>query len=1241
VFQDHEAELRVARAEGIVATEEAEVLRAEAAAAKRKPLDLLRDRGQISQETLTSLRRLVGVGGDADETASVPPPPTKRGKDFSDDALGSTIHAPPPSAAIAAAPADPDVTATLDPARIALPRGVPDFPIAGWDRYQPLRFLGQGGMGKVFLARDFRLRREVAIKFVRSDDPAHVARLISEARAQARVDHERVCKVYEVGEARGEVYIAMQYIAGETLGALARELTVEQKAMLLRDAALGIHEAHRAGIIHRDLKPGNIMVERTDDGRLKAYVMDFGLARDWKEGATETGTVLGTPHYMAPEQARGEVQRLDRRADVYSLGATLYYLLTGKASVPGENALEVLSNIATAEPVAPRAIDRDIPADLEAIALKCLEKDRSARYDSARALAEDLDRFLRGDPVEARSIGAWYRLRKRLMKHRGLLIAATAAAALLLLALGWGVSTRREAAARERLAQRFTELVERIESQARYSALSRLHDIRGDQATIRARMSELSAEISKAGPLAEGPGSYALGRGYLALGEEPRARELLESAWQHGYHEPRAAYALALVMGQLYAVELREVERIESKDQREERKRDIERRYRDPALAYLRQSQGAEVPSADYVAALVAFYEGRLDDALGRLDAIGVGLPWFYEAPALRGDVLEARAARRWQEGDREGALADFEAGRAAYAAAGAIGESAPTVHEALGELEYAAMLMELYGQGDVKPHFERGEEATKKALTALPDHYASRVLQASLYRRFAEHEADRGGNVDELMAKAITAAEAAVALAPTKTQGRMELGKSYYQYGSYRQEHNLDPRAELGKAIAIFEGIAPGDRDYDYHLYLGLIYQTLADYEDQIAVDSLPDRGKTIDAYLAATRLDERKVPAWINLGTTYFMRAMRPRTPDPDGDLERARVALDRARSLNPKHVVPHFYGGEVHASMGNRDRSHGRDGRPEWTKALDSYRQGLVINPTMWHLHSGAGTTLLELAREAWDRGQSPDSLVRQALTELDAAVAAAPEQASAHDNVGEAWLQRARFQLARGEDPEESARAALAARQRAVALSPELPTLWANLGMVHAFLATREIERGRDPRAHLDQASEVLLRGVKQNPSEAAAHLGLGETRGLLARFLAQKASPADFESAAEELQKSVDLGPEELDYRLTFGDFCVAWAAAQKKANRDPAPPLQRGLALAAQVLTARPEWPDARILRARLLLIQAQASDDPAGQRELAARAGDDFTRALAANPNLERAWSAEAAQARRLATTR
>jgi serine/threonine-protein kinase len=292
---NHEAELCVAVAEGLLTRGDADTLRVEAQRVGRSPLRLLVERGRLSEESFASLRAVRVL-------PAVEP-----------DAAAPVVEGPA---------VDPDATVTGAPRAIRADPEAPVFPVAHWDRYQAVRLLGQGGMGKVFLARDLRLDRDVAIKFVRGGEPTLVHRLISEARAQARVSHERVCKVYEVGEIEGEVYIAMQYIDGRSLDALAAELGVEQKALVVRDAALGVHEAHRAGLIHRDLKPSNVIVERAEDGALKAYVMDFGLARSFQGDPTETGAVLGTPAFMSPEQARGEGSRLDRRTDVYSLGAS-------------------------------------------------------------------------------------------------------------------------------------------------------------------------------------------------------------------------------------------------------------------------------------------------------------------------------------------------------------------------------------------------------------------------------------------------------------------------------------------------------------------------------------------------------------------------------------------------------------------------------------------------------------------------------------------------------------------------------------------------------------------------------------------------------------------------------------------------------------------------------------------------------------------------------------------------------
>jgi len=1201
-----EMELRIAVAEGVLSRAEADALGEEARLKKQSPLALLVEQGRISRGSYQSL--LAEALNDPAWRAA------------GQEGSASTYTMP-------LLPCSPDE---------------PAFPVAVWDRYVNVRFLGQGGMGQVFLAHDPRLRREVAIKFVRGNDPEYVRRLVAEARAQARVSHERVCKVHEVGEVEGKVYIAMEYIDGESLGSIAGELTVEQKVMLIRGAAEGLHEAHRAGIIHRDIKPSNIMVARREDGELAPFVMDFGLARAASEdGQTLSGAVLGTPRYMAPEQARGHVGTLDRRADVYSLGATLYHLLTGQPPIPGDTVMEVLHNLSTREPRPPRALDPDIPVDLEAIVLKCLEKDRSARYDSARALADDLGRFLNGDPVTARAAGAWYRLRKRLAKHRRLVAASAVALTVLGVAIGWGLKARHQASERERLARRFTERVERIDQMARYSALSPLHDIRGDQAAIRTRMAALEDQIRGAGAVAAGPGHYALGRGYLVLDDDASARQQLELAWQLDYREPRVAYALALVMGHLYQRNLLAAERSEPKELREPKKREIEKQYRDPALAYLAASKGADVPSPEYVAALVAFYEGHLDAALQHLDAIGDGLPWFYEAPELRGDILLARALNLRNQGERERARVDFEAGRKAYATAGAVGESVPAVYESLGELEYAEQVMELYGAGSVLPAFTRAVAATTHALAIMPEHYDALVLEARAHRSLAEYQASRGSNAEDLLTKAIADAQRAIAVSPARPQARQEIARIYRQWGEVRQDKKQDPSEQLGKAVEASESISTKDRDGVYYGNLGLIFSVWADYEDQVGGDAQVNRSKSIDAYARAIQVNGRVSDIWINLGINYFTRASQPRAKDPDGDLAQAIRALDKARSINPKHVVPYFYEGEIYTLIAERERSRGVDTGPDLVRSLDAYNAGLAINPKLPHLHNGIGRVLVDQVKQAWDQGAEIEPLLDQARAAFEQAIAVAPDQGYGYNNLGDMLVLRARFQCARDEDPRASIQAAVAALKQAIERVPDHPMFWANLGMAYAILAAYDLEHGRDPQSILAEALPAIRHALEKNPKHALAQRYLGETLGLFARLRARggQAQAADFEEAAQAFQQAVDLAPENQDSQIAFGQFFRAWAAVQQETGTDPTPSLQRGLELVNQVLAARPTWPDARILRASLLVVQAQHTADAATRRERGTRAMDDFAKALAVNPGLEKPWKRQVALAQQFAS--
>ena len=1185
---EYEDELRLALVEGLLPREQVEPLRVEVLRQGRSPLELLLERGQLSPETLFSMRgglqRQAQAGAQAQEPATQQP--------------GSSTQA----------------SASSEPV----------FPLLNWERYQPVRFLGQGGMGQVFLAYDPRLRRNVALKFVREASPELSQRFLSEARAQARVHHERVCEMYEVGEAQGVAYIAMQYVEGLPLSQAASGLTLEQKVLVMRDVAEGVHAAHRVGLIHRDLKPANILVERTEDGSLKPYVMDFGLARDWRGEHTATGAVLGTPHYMAPEQARGEVNRLDRRVDVYSLGVTLYQVLTGQLPFAGSNALEVVNRIQSEEPRPPRALMPELPVDLEAIVLKCLEKERSARYDSARALADELERFLSAEPVLARSAGPWYRLRKKLLKHRLMVALGSSAVLVLGVAVGQAALARREVGVRERFSRRFTEQVERIEAMARYSAMAPLHDTRVDRQALRERMRELEAEVQEGGAGAQGPGAYALGRTLLALGDAEGARARLESSWQSGYHEPRVAYALALALGQLYRDQLLEVERMRNPEQREARRHELEQRYREPVLGYLRQSQGAEVPSPEYVLALLAFYEGHHEQALQHLETLGTTNPWFYEAPLLRADILQARAGLRMRQGDRAGAQADLDLARKAQEVAADIGESEPGVYYAQGRLQLTALALELYGQGEVRPYYEKGLEAVARALTVAPDDWKSWVLESQLHRRMAENLTQQGAEVVPVLEKAQAATKAAEALAPGEPLVLNERAQVLRRQALYVQGHGEDPSQLLGEAVAAFERIRPEARDAVFHSELGTTFKMWADSEEQRGVDGSVHRNKAIASYLTATGLNASMVDGWLNLGNAYFKRASSLHPQDADGDAEQARIALERARQLAPGNYVSYFYGGQVHEWRARRSYNHGGAPGAELERALELYRQGLAINGKLAQLHNVQGGALVWKAELTWEEGGDAFPLLAEAQAAFERARAAAPQQPFAYNNLGEVHSWRALYELRRGEDPDPSALAAAEAYRQALEMLPRNAQCWMNLARLHHIRALWELKQGRDPGTDLAHAEDALRHSLELNPRLSNALRYQGELRADRARWLARqgRVRNEDFEAAAQAFGQAIEADPEWHEFRLAAALLQRDWAAWLAGTGADSAPVLQRGLALVGEVLSAQPRWARARAVHASLLLGSASRAE-----------AREELSQALADNPNLVAEWASPPAQ--------
>jgi tRNA A-37 threonylcarbamoyl transferase component Bud32 len=284
--------------------------------------------------------------------------------------------------------------------------------------YELLEEIARGGMGVVYKARQVSLNREVALKMILAGQLAtteDVQRFRREAESAANLDHPNIVPIFEVGVHGGQHYFGMKLINGQSLASCKTPLEARKAAAVLAVVARAVHHAHLRGILHRDLKPGNIIV----DAQGQPYVTDFGLAKRVAGDSrhTRTGSIVGTPSYMPPEQARSE-KMLTTAADVYSLGAILFELLTGQPPFRAETPLDTVLQVLEREPEPPRKLNQRIEPDLETICLKCLEKEPGKRYGSAEALAEDLEHWLRGEPIRARPGSALERVAKWVMRQR-------------------------------------------------------------------------------------------------------------------------------------------------------------------------------------------------------------------------------------------------------------------------------------------------------------------------------------------------------------------------------------------------------------------------------------------------------------------------------------------------------------------------------------------------------------------------------------------------------------------------------------------------------------------------------------------------------------------------------------------------------------------------------------------------------------------------------------------------------
>ena len=1089
------------------------------------------------------------------------------------------VDGPPPPVA---SPHAPTVASPNTPTRVTPGGAEPSPPTQatapGWRQrfprsigpYELLEELGHGGMGVVFLARHERLRTRCAVKVLIAGEhasPDAIARFTREAEATARMGkHPNIVTVHDLGWEGNLAYYAMELVVGRSLRAAltARDLPVAESVSTMEKVARALHFAHQRGIVHRDVKPENIILR--SDG--EPQVMDFGLAHDVEatRQLTSAGDVMGSPHYMAPEQVLGQLDAIDARTDVFALGAVLYEVLCGVRAHPGNSTMEVFGHILRGEVVSPRRIDPRVSRDLETVCLKCLDPDPAARYASAEALADDLARFRRGEPVLARPASLAYRAWTRVRRHK----VASALTSVLVLALAAVVVLRWQQGLLVRRV--LAELSERGKVQLS-EALSRraIGDLKGCRRSLDA-LSKPIAELKLRAPGLAEPWYYqgrmegALERFEDAEASQDRAVSLARAEGEAGRDIlPLALYERGLLRYARYTAR-REAGR--------KRLRRLREAARAPMSAPSPVPTNAEVDAAD--PDLARLRDDALADLREVVHAQGSSEELDARAHVARGTVAMIEGA----PGAEEQILRALEID--------------PFLEEALTSL--AGLAFEAGEWDEAALRFRNAHEKDRGAVAHLTAEARCLLTAAQAAEARGEDGQPRRDRALVAIREAIALAPASAALFGMECEARLDDAERLHRYGR-------DPSAPIEAASrAIDQAVALAPTDASLLNRRALLFLMRGVATRARGGDPTADYEAALSACRGALGIEPDLAEAQGTLGDILFRMAERAedRGEDPSAGFEEAFAAYGAMLRLDPGHVGARTNQACLAQALGELKEARGQDASEDFRRAREAIEAVLAQEPRNAGALNNHAMLLVALGTRRAARGEDPTSEYARGIEEFEKALASDAGIFESAINVMTAWALIGDWKAERGIDPTGDYRKAVEASGRARSINPASATLLDNLAGVHQAVGEWRSVHGEDPTGAFQAALDTYAEEVGIDAGRVEPLRGRAEVlrkRGEWKHTNGDDPIP-DWRAALQDLEKARTLRPDDARVEGLTGGLFHRLGERTRAGGGDPREEWRQALVWLARSIRHDPSAVTTRVNEAIALVSLAQWKED-------------------------------------------